>query len=62
MQQHPRITYTPRSDVTPEDESGALASVYAFVLRSQEERKAAEQSGRDSAQGDVDDRAETSIP
>jgi hypothetical protein len=28
----PRITYTPRSDATPETEISTLANVYRFVL------------------------------
>jgi hypothetical protein len=28
----PRVTYTPRPDVTPEAELSALAAVYKFVL------------------------------
>ena len=59
---HLRIAYTPRSDVTPENERDALAPVYAFIMRCHEEKKAAGQSGRDSAKGDMDDRAKASIP
>ena len=58
---HLRITYAPRSDVTPENERDVLASVYGVVLRCHEEKKAAGQSGRESAKGDHDDRAEVII-
>jgi hypothetical protein len=29
---NPRITYTPRPDITPEAELNVLASVYRFIL------------------------------
>jgi hypothetical protein len=51
-----RLTYSPRPDATPESELDALAAVYAFVLKCQEQT-AAEQSGRDDAEGDKHDRA-----
>ncbi len=62
MVRHLRITYTPRSDATPETERGALTSVYAFILRCHEEKRDAGESGRYSAKGDMDDRAKASIP
>jgi hypothetical protein len=49
---HQPITYTPRPDATPENERDALAVAYAFVLQRYEERKAAQQGGRDGAKGD----------
>ena len=58
---HPRIIYTPRPDVTPENEREALASVYAFIFRCHEEKRAAGQSGQDSAKGDQHDRAKVII-
>ena len=36
-----RIVYTPHPDATPEGELSALATVYSFVLRCQEEKKKA---------------------
>lgn len=35
----PRITYTPHPDATPEDELTALANIFAFVLRCDQERE-----------------------
>ncbi len=61
MLRPPRIIYTPRSDVKPENECDALASVYAFILRCHDEKRAAGQSGQDSAKGDHDDRAKAII-
>jgi hypothetical protein len=58
---HPRIIYTPHSNVTQENERDVLASVYAFVLRCHEEKEAAEQSGPNSAKGYRDDRAKAII-
>jgi hypothetical protein len=40
-----RIVYTPRSDVTPEGESAALASVYRFILFESSARKEATHPG-----------------
>ena len=37
----PRITYTPRSDATPEAELPTLANVYKFVLDCQRNKEAA---------------------
>ena len=34
-----RIAYTARPDATPEGEREALASIYAFVLRTHQERQ-----------------------
>ncbi len=34
-----RITYKPRPDATPETELKMLASIYAFVLRTHQERQ-----------------------
>ena len=34
-----RIAYTARSDATPERERETLASIYAFVLRTHQERQ-----------------------
>jgi hypothetical protein len=34
-----RIAYTARPDATPEGERETLASIYAFVLRSHQERQ-----------------------
>ena len=41
MSNAPRIVYTPRLGVTPEDELAALASVYAFVLQKYQKRQQA---------------------
>ncbi len=38
----PRVTYVPRADATPGSELNALASVYQFILRCGEARRAAE--------------------
>jgi hypothetical protein len=46
-----RITYTPRSNASPEGELAALANVYSFVLQCSEERRAA---GVTSTNGDDD--------
>ena len=40
-----RITYTPRTDATPESELSALAAVYKFLLNRHMEKKAAGISG-----------------
>lgn len=37
----PRITYTSRSDATPEGELCALAAIYALVIRAHEKKAAA---------------------
>jgi hypothetical protein len=37
----PVIRYVPRDDVTPERERETLARIYAFVLRSREDRRVA---------------------
>jgi hypothetical protein len=68
---NPSIIYVPRPDATPEAELDTLASVYAFVLRCGEARRAEEKknaAGVTSTDGDdtkgrsVDDfRAGTSI-
>ena len=58
-----RVTYQPRSDVTPESELGALVAVYKFVLEAHARKKAAAPSGQDDAKGDKDYvRATRSIP
>jgi hypothetical protein len=44
-----RIVYTPRPDVTPEDELSVLASVYAFILRCSEERRKTDSAHSDSS-------------
>ena len=41
-----RIAYTVRPDATPEGERAALASIYAFVLRTHQERQEAVPSKR----------------
>lgn len=41
-----RITYTARPDATPESERETLASIYAFVLRTHQERQKAATSSR----------------
>ncbi len=38
----PRVTYTPRSDATPETELNVLANVYRFILDSHAKKMAAE--------------------
>ncbi len=38
----PRITYTPRSDATPETELNVLADVYRFILDCHAKKIAAE--------------------
>lgn len=40
------IFYVPRPDTTPEAEAGALASVYAFIMRTDEEKKKAARPDR----------------
>ena len=46
------VTYRPRPDATPENEAGALAAVYSFVLRCHEEKeKAVPADGPDDAKG-----------
>jgi hypothetical protein len=55
----PRTGYTPRPGTTPESEAETLATVYAFILRCHEEKKAAEtSSGADAAKGEDKDRVE----
>ncbi len=44
-----RISYTARPDATPESEREALASIYAFVLRTHQERHKAAPSSRTEA-------------
>ncbi len=39
--ENPSITYSPRSDATPEGELVALAAVYALVIQAHERNKAA---------------------
>ena len=41
-----RIAYTARPDATPEGERETLASIYAFVLRTHQERQEAAPSSR----------------
>jgi hypothetical protein len=38
----PRVTYTPRSDATPEGELNRLANVYRFILDCHAKKMAAE--------------------
>jgi hypothetical protein len=38
----PRVTYTPRSDATPEGELNVLANVYRFILDCHAKKMAAE--------------------
>ena len=38
----PRVTYTPRSDATPEAELNVLANVYRFILDCHAKKMAAE--------------------
>ena len=52
---NPSIIYMPRPDATPEAELDTLASVYAFVLRCAEARRAEEKqnaAGVTSTDGD----------
>ena len=58
------ITYTPRTDATPETELSVLAQVYRSVLESRKaDEPAPEPDGRDEAKGVQDDRpAESSLP
>ena len=52
---NPSIIYVPRPDATPEAELDTLASVYAFVLRCGEARRAEEKqnaAGVPSTDGD----------
>ena len=54
-----RITYTPRSDATPKGELTALASVYAYLLKNCDSKKAAKDSqpgGPDNAEDLENDR------
>jgi hypothetical protein len=52
----------PRSDVTPETEASALASVYSFILRQHQVRKKA--AGTNGGNDDVrkDQNAHTTTP
>ena len=43
-----RVTYTPRSDATPEGELNALSNVYRFVLDCHVKKEAAPASGPDN--------------
>jgi hypothetical protein len=49
----PRVTYTPRSDATPEGELNMLANVYRFILDCHAKKMAVEPApepdGRDDA-------------
>jgi hypothetical protein len=50
-----RIAYTARSDATPEGERETLASVYAFVLRTHQERQKPTPSSRAEDAGSTPD-------
>ena len=52
-----RVTYTPRSDATPEGELNALSNVYSFILDCHAKKKAARAGGPDDAKGLKHDRA-----
>ena len=41
-----RLIYRPRTDTTPVTELGALSQIYAFVLRTHQEREKAAPSSR----------------
>jgi hypothetical protein len=57
-----QITYRPSADTTPESELTALASVYAYLLKSRESRKGTRPGAPDDAmKGSKDDRARISI-
>ncbi len=52
----PHITYNARPDVTPEAEREILASIYAFVLRTHQERQMSSASSRiENAEGNLDE-------
>jgi hypothetical protein len=58
-----RITYTPRSDATPESELDALAAIYKFVLECHARKKAADPTGDlNEAKEDKDIDLKWSIP
>jgi hypothetical protein len=51
-----RITYNARPDATPESDREVLANIYAFVLRTHQERQKTSPSGRpEDAEGSPDD-------
>ena len=51
-----RITYNARPDATPESEREILASVYAFVLRThQEKQKSSSTNPTEDVEGNPDD-------
>ena len=50
-----RIAYTARPDATPEGERETLASIYAFVLRTHQERQEAVPSKRAEDAGSAPD-------
>lgn len=57
-----RITYTPRSDATPEAERNALAAVYAFVAQQHQIKKKGDPAtAPDDAEGSQHDRTDTRI-
>ena len=51
----PRLIYTPRSDVTPEDELNALAAVYKFLLDRHVGKDAADRSTPSHKRKEVSD-------
>ncbi len=54
----PRITYTPRSDTTPEAEQSALAACYRIILDSQSKRgRLPDKSGPNDAERNLNDSA-----
>jgi hypothetical protein len=39
---NPRITYTPHPDASPESELDVLATIYAYLIRNHDSKRAAE--------------------
>ena len=60
------ITYRPRVDTTPEGELSALASVYAYVLKSHDSKRAnkpaPEPVGRNDGKSKEDSADESILP
>ena len=51
-----RVTYTPRSDTSPELEAAALATVYRYILDCHAKRNAIEAGGgEDDGEGGTDE-------
>lgn len=59
---NPRITFTPRSDATPEGELNALVAVYRFCLSRKNKEGGQATAPDDAMKGSKDDRARGIIP